>query len=274
MDLRHERTSQSMNVKPSSSPAVFFGVVVAALLLLLVPSCKKEGPFEQGANALKKGDYDQAIGFFSEALQLDPKNVEAHLDRGIAYDQKGDHDKAIADYSEVLMLDPNHAPAFYRRGVDHESKGDHDRAIDDFSNAVRINPKYAKAHINRGLAYQARGDYARAMEDYSEEITLDPKDAAAYAALGSLFATCPKSEIRDGQKAFENARKACELTNWKDPRNVDILASAYAESGDFAQAIRWEKEYLETTKLNDKDATAAHQRLALYEAHKPYHAER
>jgi hypothetical protein len=39
-------------------------------------------------------------------------------------------------------------------------------------------------------------------------------------------------------------RRACELTQWKNGSYVDTLAAAFAEAGDFAEAVRREQQAL------------------------------
>ena len=51
------------------------------------------------------------------------------------------------------------------------------------------------------------------------------------------WATNAEKADRDGAKAVEFAKKACELTGDQNPLCLDTLAAAYAEVGDFAQAI-------------------------------------
>ncbi len=55
---------------------------------------------------------------------------------------------------------------------------------------------------------------------------------------------------------------------------VDTLAAACAENGDYQQAIKWATQYLETPKLSEKETAGARSRLALYQAHKPYHRDK
>ena len=53
----------------------------------------------QGYAARKKGDYKQAIEFYSQALEVMPNHFKALFNRGFAYDKIGEFDKAIKDYS-------------------------------------------------------------------------------------------------------------------------------------------------------------------------------
>ena len=60
----------------------------------------------QGVDHYSKGDYDQAIQDFSEAIRLEPKTPRALLDRGIANLYAGHFSDAQQDLSQNLHLDP------------------------------------------------------------------------------------------------------------------------------------------------------------------------
>jgi tetratricopeptide (TPR) repeat protein len=60
--------------------------------------------YERGEMYLSKGDYDQAITAFSEAIKLNPKNTLAYAERGKAYGSKGDNDRAKADETEAEKI--------------------------------------------------------------------------------------------------------------------------------------------------------------------------
>ena len=108
-------------------------------------------------------------------------------------------------------------------------------------------------------------------------MTLNPNLAAAYRDLAWLHATCPNEKYRDGKKAFENARKAFQLSGGKEWSYLVTLAAAYAESGNFDKAKYWEAKAIEmvtTDKLaKDKDKAEARSRLELYKKGRPYHKE-
>jgi tetratricopeptide (TPR) repeat protein len=112
---------------------------------------------------------------------------------------------------------------------------------------------------------------SKTLADFRQALRLDPKDPNSCNSLARLLATCPKADVRDGKKAVEYARKACELTGWKEAVYLDTLASAYAESGDFKQAVKWQKKALESSeKFPEKERDEMRARLKLYEQGKPY----
>ena len=75
-------------------------------------------------------------------------------------------------------------------------------------------------------------------------------------------------------QALEHAKKACELSGWKNPYYLDTLAAAYAISGDFDAAVLWQLKALESPEAFSKDERAEVKfRLRLYEKGKPYRAE-
>ena len=46
----------------------------------------------------------------------------------------------------------------------------------------------------------------------------------------------------DGRKAVDSATTACELTEWKSSVNIDVLAAAYGEVGEFEKAVEYEEK--------------------------------
>jgi len=71
------------------------------------------------------------------------------------------------------------------------------------------------------------------------------------------------------------AKKACELA-YDGTRNgdcIDALAAAYAENGDFEQAVIWEKSALDDSKIHPDVRAKFEKRLKLYEQKKPYRDE-
>jgi tetratricopeptide (TPR) repeat protein len=115
-----------------------------------------------------KGDNEQAIADFTEAIRLEPKFAHAFYNRSTVYQSEDDFDRAIAGYSKAIQLDSSYVRALNNRGLAYQAKGENDRAIVDYSEAIRIDPKFVHAYRNRGAAYRAKGDIGRAIADFDK----------------------------------------------------------------------------------------------------------
>jgi len=216
-----------------------------------------------------KRDFDRALADYGEAIRLNPKYAHAYFDRGNAWRAKRDNERAIADYSEAIRLNPQYASAYNNRGNAWYDKRDHERAIADFSEAIKVNPRYAMAYDNRARAWWAKGDHERTLADHESAVRIDPDNPGRLNNL-AWFLVVTDNKGKGAPRAVEHARRACELTGWKEPEFIDTLAAAYAATGDFSEAIRWQEKALEDPKYATSSGAAAKARLALYRAGKPY----
>ena len=255
------------------------GRPAGALVLLALGSALAAAPgwsqpqaardaFYKGIIEGKSGVPNKAIEYFGEAIRIDPKFVLAYYNRALTLQQVGDERRAIRDYSEVIRLEPRFADAYTGRGAAHENLKEYDRAIKDYSEAIRLAPGVALIRANRASSYDKLGRHREAIRDYEEALRLDPRDDETLDAFAWLLATVANPALRDGKRAVELAREACELTQWKDPNHLDTLAAAYARSGDFASAVKWQTKALEDPGF--RKFKEAQERLTLYRAGKPY----
>jgi Flp pilus assembly protein TadD len=217
------------------------------------------------------GDLDRAIHDFTQAIRLNSHDAAAFGLRGKAYSDKGDLDNAVKDLSESIRLNPNDALTRNNRGYILSQGGQLDKGLRDLNEAVRLDPQFSLAYANRGYAYSKRGEFQKALDDFNEAIRLNPKDGKAYNSLAWLLSTCPDASFRDGQKAVPAARRACELLDWKPWYCVGTLAAAYAEAGDFSEAVSRQKQVLDMTGMNKAERTEAEAHLGLYAQRKAYH---
>jgi tetratricopeptide (TPR) repeat protein len=95
----------------------------------------------------------------TQAIESNPNDATAYLERGTAHFKASEFDSAIADFTKAIELKPNHASAYTNRGSAHYEKAEFDRAIADFTKAIELNPKLALAYSKPGL--DLRGDRRR-----------------------------------------------------------------------------------------------------------------
>jgi hypothetical protein len=87
-----------------------------------------------------------------------------------------------------------------------------------------------------------------------------------------IWATCPDGKVRDGRAAVESARRACELSDWKEANPIGTLAAAYAEAGDFDKAVEFQEKANGLSTVED-DRQKGRERLKLYRDRTPYRAD-
>jgi tetratricopeptide (TPR) repeat protein len=218
----------------------------------------------------KKGDSDRAMEDYDKAIKIDPNDAYAYNNRGLLLEKKGDSYRAIADYDKAIEIDPQYAHAYNNRGLSWYAKGDYDRAIADYTKAIELDLMYTYAYDNRGKAWYAKRDYEHAFADYSRAIKIDPNDADAYNSFAWFLAACRKSKYRNGVKAVALAKQAVELEDTAG--HIDTLAAAYAEAGEFQDAIKTEEEAIAKLREegNTKDIAEFEKHLASYKSRKPW----
>jgi len=245
-------------------------VAVAALCSALFASPVYAQSADVRACGEQKGD--EAIAACTRAIEASARNKSLamlYFNRGIEWNAKKNFDNAISDYSEAIKINPEYREAFNNRGNAYRNKRDYDLAIADYDSAIRIMPKRGLYHRNRGNVLMDKRDYDRAHASFSEAVRLDANDADAADSLAWLMASAPDAKLRNGKRAVELAMKACELTQWKNGSYVDTLAAAYAEAGDYAEAIRRQQQALAVPEFEQSEGKNARNRLALYKAGKP-----
>ena len=169
-----------------------------------------------------------------------------------------------------IRLDPKNAYAYYGRGRAQAASGEHQLAVEDFDRALARKPEFAPALRQRGMSRQKLGQTALAVADFEAAIRLDDHDTVALNELAWLLATAGDARWRDGRRAVELARAACNLSGWKVPDLFDTYAAALAADGRFDDAVKWQEAALQSAEFERVHGVGARARLQLYRSGKPY----
>jgi tetratricopeptide (TPR) repeat protein len=128
-----------------------------------------------------------ALADFNWALELDPEDSPAYINRALVYMYQDNYDDAIADCNRALEIDSQLAMAYLNRGaarfykgISHYHMGNYDRAIADMGLVLKSKRYEVFAHNWRGLVYLKKEDYDRALADFYEAVRLDPDFTAGY----------------------------------------------------------------------------------------------
>ena len=196
-----------------------------------------EDYLRRGNEALREGYIEDALDYYSRAIELNPNLAKAYAGRGNAYVDGEEHELAIADYGEALRLSPDHAVTYFYRGSAYAALGDHDRAISDYSDALRLNPiddLAMAAYGNRGNSYNRQGEYDRAIADYDAALNLNPDDEVA----ASLHFN--RGNANADQEEYDSAIADCDIALRLNPDISDtynVRGFAYFRKGEYDLAI-------------------------------------
>ncbi len=199
-------------------------------------------------------------------LKVRERGTEAWFDKNDAVLAEN----GVDFFTDRIRADPADAQQYVYRAEAWSLRGERDTAIRDLDDAVRLDPRNANAFLNRGIAWKSKKEYAKAIADYSECIRINPRYGQAFNNLAWLLATCPDDKYRDGKKAVELATQACTLSGWKSSNQIGTLAAAYAETGDFAQAVKYQEQALKFPDYEEQYDKNARQWLKRYEQKQPY----
>ena len=137
-------------------------IAVIVLVAVLLTSCGSKAAtatdkIELGQKYLTELNYTEAVASFTEAIKLDPDNIQAYMGRAEAYMALGEYDKALADYRFISGTTEDmpytRALSYIGQAEVHEKMEQPARAISDYG--------LAKALLNASDAGKA--------EDVSEE---------------------------------------------------------------------------------------------------------
>jgi tetratricopeptide (TPR) repeat protein len=196
--------------------------------------------YNLGNALLQKGRVDDALIYLQKALALQPDDADAHNNLGNALFQKGRLDEAIRQFQKALALRPDDTEAGYNLGNALLQKGQLDEAIRQFKKVVTAKPDFTYAYNNLAVALLQKGQVDEAIRQFQKVLTLQQDNMEAQQDLAHIawaMATSPDASMRNGTKAVELARQTDQLSGGKSPEMAATLAAAYAETGQFTEAV-------------------------------------
>ena len=180
--------------------------LIAAIVLVavLLTSCGSKAAtatdkIELGQKYLTELNYTEAIASFTEAIKLDPNNIQAYMGRAEAYVALGEYDKALADYRFISGTTEDmpytRALSYIGQAEVHEKMEQPARAVSDYGlakallkasdagKAENVSEEDVSAKLVQVLYVHAAlcetlKNYNTALEDYNDLLELGENTAA------------------------------------------------------------------------------------------------
>ncbi|NCP03174.1 MAG: tetratricopeptide repeat protein [Deltaproteobacteria bacterium] len=176
--------------------------------------------------------FDKAMEMYEMALRINPGFDMPHVNIGHIYLQQGMPDRAIPELDKAIEVNPANAEAHFHLGVAYTLMKRFDEAIPEFKNAVTRQKDYAEAYYNLGVVYSYKGMLDDAVTAYNNALRSDPENAKTYGKLGEAYLM--KGMIRE---ALGSLQKGVSL----DPDNPNAyyhLSRAFYLNRDYRNAIQ------------------------------------
>jgi tetratricopeptide (TPR) repeat protein len=251
----------------------------------------------------QQGALGKAIEQLTKALELSPENVDALLVRASIYYEMKQADAALKDIEKAIRAkphllqpyqmkaeilaasdrldeaiaelkrlipqaqDPAKVVLLSRLGAFHMFASQPHQAIDVLSKALELDSGANDALRLRADAYLNVGKHAEAIADFDRLLPQSAEDESLLNNYAWVLATSPEDSLRNGQEAVKLATAACELSGFETPHILSTLAAAYAETGDFENAIKWSQKAVEASQKGLEAATADDDRVKLEADH-------
>ncbi len=234
---------------------------------------------ETGNQYFEQGDYEQAIGYYNQAIAQTQMNYVYFFNRGFAYLNLGKYYEAITDLSRSIEINDQYPKSWNKRGEAKSKLGDYKNALNDYQQAYKLDSTFEEAQLNIGVAHYLTENYDSAANTFQKLMLLNPQKGLyhynhAYSLhqMGedSLAAISFSNAIKNGYNgaeaynmlgiaqyrtnqyhdAIENFSKAIGL-NGEIPMYTLNLGKSYYYDGQFDSAKVYISNFLEINPKND-----------------------
>ncbi len=208
-------------------------------------------------------------------VKVSPASAIAHTNYADALIRAQMLQEAAEHYQKALELKPYDAVALHHFADLQRMSGHTDAAIRLYLRALVVDPHRDRACLLLAQGLVRTGHVADAVKVLRQGVRDNPGALELSAFLADLLASYPDDEIRDGQEAVRWALYVNRRRGGKHLPSMMTLATAYAEAGQFADAIETADralalaeargDYIMTSELN--------RRLNLFRQHQPYRSK-
>ena len=187
-----------------------------------------------------KGWLDRTAESLQQAQDRNLDVAAVHVVAGLL--QSYEH--AEAEYRRAIDLEPRNADAHRRLAQTYDRRGDSQKALVEYRKAVELAPGYFKNYQGLGDHFASGGDPGEAARQLEKCVQLAPDESDPHYALGTVYA-----DLRRFDDAERELRKAIELgptakafnnlatvlmSQGKDAESIPVLQQAIQGSpGDY-----------------------------------------
>lgn len=158
-----------------------------------------------GANQLRAGRDETALGNLEIATRIDPDLVDGWVNRGVALRRAGRNDEAERSYRRALEADPRAVIAYNNLASLLDQSGRHDEAARLLALTDRSDNRNPFSYLALGDLALAQGRLDEAGRFYKRALRLQPGEAEPMAAMGQ--AALAEGDRHEAERWLRRARR-------------------------------------------------------------------
>ena len=140
-----------------------------------------------GLLATREGRTGDAVGYFQEALRLNPDHFIALENLGNAYRQQKRWEEARQALERAMAIKPEDPEANYSLAMVFAQTDETERAYEYLRRALKVRPAYPEALNNLGVLYLRTRQRDEAVRDFEECIRVAPGFDQSYLNLARVY---------------------------------------------------------------------------------------
>jgi tetratricopeptide (TPR) repeat protein len=218
-----------------------------------------------------EGKFEEAIKIYRAAEKAGSRRCEVYNNLGNVLSLLGRHYESLTEYEKALQLQPDNAQIHAATGRELARLGKFHEALQEFARAEELAPHYAAPHVEAAKTLFKIGRDSDGLAEFKAALRLEPDNYQTLATAAHYLAANEHAAARDGKSALALALRADALSGHLQPVVQDYLGMAYAETGDFPNAITCAESALAQAKAAGMtNTTEMEKRLQLYQQHRPW----
>ena len=161
----------------------------------LAKNAELKKAFQEGVDASKAGNIDDAIARFARAAELSTTCGDCYYNLGFAHSQKKDYDQAEAAYKKAIEIRPDYAEAYNGLANIYNAQRKFDEAATASAKGSELSAASggaagaaaggnANALYNQGVILWNGGKIPEAKKQFEAAIKADPNHVEAHYQLG------------------------------------------------------------------------------------------
>lgn len=181
--------------------------------------------------AVHHGDFKHAVKYYKGALKVNPDNVRAHVNLGVAYTKVGQIHLAEQEFQTAIKMQPSNRTARSNLTDIYLSTRRFPEAKEQSLAILKRWPDDAYARMLLGMAHAATGNLQEAETQFRETVRLEPHHVKAHVLLGKTLEMGERP-----QEALKHYRAALKYVPER-PRDCLYAAKVLLHKPEFAQSI-------------------------------------